>query len=151
MCINWIYKTVKKNTLSYLTWTMCLLTWLSLSSAISATTRDSMNFTRSLPWTLVWQEKTDEIMSVWTCITSNLYLYIFIDRCFSVWPAACGWHQRWSSALWCACVTRCDCLCTARAYSSLQTPPSSLHVLCGSQTVEFSSGQPEPGGNKTQL
>lgn len=57
-------------------------------------------------------------------------------------PAACGWHQRWSSVLWCACVTRCGCLCTGRACSSRQTPPSSHPGTCGSQTGSSSSGHP---------
>lgn len=139
-------------------------TWFSFSSAISATTRDSMNFTRSLPWILVWEKKRGgNGHAVVKCIKRTLLSVgshqIFIKAnllltwtefrpvgetaCSLPSPAPCGWRQRWSSALWCACVRRCDCLCTGQAYSSLQTPPSFHHGSCGSQRVGFSSRQPD--------
>lgn len=73
---------------------------------------------------------------------STFSIFVNILWCTFIWPAACGWRQRWSSALWCACARRCDCLCTGQAYSSLQTPPSFPLVPCGSQTVESSSRHP---------
>lgn len=51
-------------------------------------------------------------------------------------PVPCGTHQRESSAGVCAGVNQHDCLGTAQADSTLQTPPFSLHELGGSHRVE---------------
>lgn len=90
---------------------------------------------------LLWQWEFVHVY-LFVCKSALCMLYICFCLFRLISPAACDWRQRWSSALWCACVRRCGYLCTGQAYTSLQSPPSFHLGPCGSQTAESSSRQP---------